>query len=64
MVTSNLIEGQLLPGLLKSARTAADKRSRVVDLFSVAIPTAAVTKLRSEYEGLLAKLFSDAEVGT
>jgi len=64
MVTSNLIEGQLLPGLLKSARTAADNRSRVVDLFSVAIPTAAVTKLRSEYEGLLAKLFSDAEVGT
>jgi hypothetical protein len=63
MITSNLIEGKLLPGLLKSARTVAEKHSRVVDLLSLAVPTAAVTKLRSEYEAHLARLFSDSEVG-
>jgi regulator of replication initiation timing/energy-coupling factor transporter ATP-binding protein EcfA2 len=64
MVTSNLTEGQLLPELLKSAGTGADRRSRIVDLLSVAIPTAAVTKLKPEYEALRAKLLSDVQAET
>ena len=30
VVTSNLVEGQLLPGLIKSAMTGTDKHSRII----------------------------------
>jgi hypothetical protein len=63
MITSNLIEGQLLPRLIKSATTPADKDSRIVDLFTIAIPTAAVSKLWEEYNQLRAKLLGDAGLG-
>lgn len=59
VVTSNLVEGQLLPGLIKSAMTGTDKHSRIIDLFAIAIPTAAVVKLREEYNQLRVRLLND-----
>ena len=64
MITSNLTEGKLLSGLLKSAGTAVDRQSRIVDLLSLAIPTAALTKLKPEYEALRTKLLSDVQAET
>jgi predicted nucleic acid-binding Zn ribbon protein/energy-coupling factor transporter ATP-binding protein EcfA2 len=51
VITSNLTEGQLIPSLLLlSAREASPSQSRIVDLFSIAAPTAAIKQLRAEYD--------------
>lgn len=50
VVTSNLVEGGVLPGLLASAGTGEDRASRIVDLFIEAVPTAAVRELRAQYD--------------
>lgn len=47
VVTSNLIDGELIPRLLKEFQI--DWRDRLVDLFEIAEPTAAVRVLRNEY---------------
>jgi hypothetical protein len=63
VVTSNLIEGQMLPGLIKLAIPPTDRDSHIVDLFSIAVPTAAITKLSEEYNQLRAKLLGAAGLG-
>jgi hypothetical protein len=60
IVTSNLIEGRLIPALLAAGGASDDPgASRVVDLLTLAAPTAAVKQLSGEYaevrDELLAK---------
>jgi hypothetical protein len=61
VITSNLIEGQLIPSLVEKATTREDRASRVVDLFSIAAPTAAVRQLRGEYDKIRADLLGNVE---
>jgi hypothetical protein len=63
IVTSNLIEGDLIPELLRSAgiRSVTDKR--VVDLLDIAAPTAATSKLHKEYAAVRRSLFQRANKG-
>ena len=49
IVTSNLIAGDLIPKLLTRASDDGDRAERVVDLLTVAAPTAALRTLRDEY---------------
>ena len=57
VVTSNLIEGSLLPTLIEGISVTAEKRARLVDLIEVAHPTAAVTSNQVEYNDLRDRLF-------
>ena len=50
VVTSNLVEGGLIPNLLSRVPGIADREKRIVDLLEVAFPTAAVRELRAEYD--------------
>ena len=50
IVTSNVIEGQLLPSLLGLSTTPASMNAHFVNLFSIAEPTAAIRSLASEYQ--------------
>jgi hypothetical protein len=49
IITSNLVEGQLIPQLLGKCVPPEEKRDRIVDLFEIATPTAAVRKYKDEY---------------
>jgi hypothetical protein len=57
VVTSNLIDGDLIPHLLHQAAIKSAKNRRVLDLLEVAAPTAAVAELRSQYENVRHRLF-------
>jgi hypothetical protein len=61
VVTSNLVEGQLIPSLLSEAEIDSDSDRRVVDLLRVATPTRAVTEFRSDYEAVKQRLFTCIE---
>jgi hypothetical protein len=56
VITSNLVEGQLIPSLVRGATTGDDIEERVVDLFSIAEPTAAVREWREKYAEIRHKL--------
>jgi predicted nucleic acid-binding Zn-ribbon protein len=59
IITSNLVEGRLIPDLIaKSTKGMSDteKQKRLVNLFDIAAPTAAVTAMRSEYDSVLRNL--------
>lgn len=60
IVTSNLVEGELIPELLKRSAMSGDRIPRLLDLFTIAEPTAAIRELGREYsrimKGLLAKV--------
>ncbi|MDE0175198.1 MAG: AAA family ATPase [Caldilineaceae bacterium] len=58
IVTSNLIEGSLLPTLIDGLSVTPEKADRLVDLFEVAHPTAAVSSNQDEYDALRHKLFA------
>lgn len=58
LVTSNLIEGSLLPTLIGGIARTPEKGERLIDLFEVAKPTAAVVADREEYDALREKLFA------
>jgi hypothetical protein len=60
VITSNLIEGDLIPELLRASgiRTARDRR--IVDLLSLAVPTRATQEWRADYEKVRAELFRRA----
>lgn len=60
LITSNLIEGDLIPYLLRDAGITSGRDSRVVDLLSVAAPTAATKELHSEYTAVRRSLFQRA----
>ena len=55
-ITTNLVEGDLVPELLKRSAPAGDRISRIVDLFEVAEPTAAIRQLGTEYRDLMHRL--------
>lgn len=63
IVTSNLIDGDLVPHLLSKARIrgGAEVPSRVVDLLDLAAPTAAVSQNKAEYEKVRQAVFARAE---
>ena len=63
MITSNLVEGNLIPALLNRAADVGDRSGRVVNLFAIAAPTAAVRVLRHEYESAMSSLLQLAEDG-
>jgi hypothetical protein len=58
ILTSNLVDGHLIPALIANATTQEDRAERVVDLVKIAVPTAAVRELKAEYETVMAKLVS------
>lgn len=58
VITSNLVEGSLLPRLIESAVNEGDGQKRVINLFKIATPTAAIRELREEYDTRLKLLFS------
>ena len=49
VITSNLVDGDLIPELLMQASSGGDPTEQVVDLLSVATPTAAIRNMRSLY---------------
>jgi hypothetical protein len=51
LITSNLVAGQLIPSLIQTT-PVAERSQRIVDLFAIAAPTAAVRQLRDEYEAI------------
>lgn len=61
VVTSNLTTSDLVPRLLAPFRGESDER--IVDLFTVAEPTAAVKELGDEYRALKAELLSLLSTG-
>jgi hypothetical protein len=52
LITSNLVEGRLIPSLIQTATPAGEQSQRIVDLFAIAAPTAAVRQLRGEYDAI------------
>ena len=60
VITSNLVDGKLIPSLLREAADEGDRTERVVDLLAVAAPTAALHNLRSEYDAVRDELLKQA----
>jgi hypothetical protein len=60
VVTSNLIEGDLIPELLRRSGITSPDDSRVVDLLELAAPTAATRQYHGEYEAVRTRLFDRA----
>lgn len=61
IVTSNLVDSNLIPALLREAADEGHRSERVVDLLSIATPTAAVQSLREEYYAARDQLLEQAE---
>jgi hypothetical protein len=57
IITSNLVEGQLVPSLIETI-PKEDRAMRVVDLIEIAAPTAAVRNQRIEYESILLRMLA------
>ena len=60
-ITSNLVEGGLLPELLRQSVPSGDRVSPIVDLFAIAEPTAAIRERMHEYRWVQRRLFASAE---
>jgi energy-coupling factor transporter ATP-binding protein EcfA2 len=50
IIASNLVDGRLLPQLIRQGVPKSDRDSRLVNLMDIAVPTAAVLRKRSAYE--------------
>lgn len=61
ITTSNLVEGELIPELLKRSAPSGDRVSRVLDLFTVAEPTAAIRELGRDYARIMKALLAKVE---
>lgn len=61
IITSNLVDGELIPTLLREAGVRGLDSPRVVDLFDIAYPTPAVRELREEYQSALTRVFLEGE---
>lgn len=57
VVTSNLVDGPLIPELSRQAGIQSLANERVVDLFRVAEPTAATRELKNDYDRVRRRLF-------
>jgi hypothetical protein len=60
IVTSNLVDGQLIPRMLRDSGIPSAQDPRYVDLLEVAAPTAAIRELAQEYRDVRDNLFTDA----
>jgi len=60
VITSNLIEGDLIPSLIRRAKIRGAADERIVDLLKLAAPTAATQELKSEYQAVRRALFARA----
>lgn len=60
VVTSNLIDGDLIPELLRTAGIRTARNRRVVDLLELAAPTAAVSARHDQYVKVRDRLFQRA----
>jgi hypothetical protein len=61
IVTSNLVEGDLIPALIRRADIKSAKDARVVDLLRLAAPTAATRELKTDYSRVRSNLFRRAK---
>lgn len=61
ITTSNLVEGELIPELLKRSAPAGDRLARILDLFAIAEPTAAIRALGTEYKKIMTALLAKVE---
>jgi hypothetical protein len=61
LITSNLVEGKLIPELLTMSSLPGKRLSRLVNLFNVAEPTAATRKLNQEYQQVMSELIGKVE---
>ena len=61
ITTSNLVEGDLIPELLKKSAPAGNRKSRVLDLFAIAEPTAAIREMGKEYQKIMKALLARIE---
>jgi hypothetical protein len=57
IVTSNLIEGNLIPELIRRSKIKSTRDKRFVDLLRLAAPTAATRSLKTEYSQVRDGLF-------
>jgi hypothetical protein len=60
MITTNLVEGSLIPTLLQSVPNADSRASRIVDLFEIGVPTAAIRMHQAEYDEARQKLIMES----
>jgi hypothetical protein len=58
LVTSNLVDGSLIPELLQRSNIKSPENPRILNLLLVAQPTAAVRQRRKEYDALISKIFN------
>lgn len=49
VIASNIIDGRLLPGLIKKGTPKDERHARIVNLLEIAVPTAAVRNEKSAY---------------
>lgn len=61
VITSNLVEGDLIPALVRRAKIRSASDPRIVDLLKLAAPTAATRQLRTEYQAVRRRLFARAK---
>ena len=60
VITSNLIDGDLIPELLRGSAISSPSDDRVVDLLGIAAPTAAIRERPDQYAEVRALLFARA----
>ena len=58
LVTSNLLEGSLVPTLIDGIARTAERGERVIDLFDLAQPTAALKVERAAYDELRSSILA------
>jgi hypothetical protein len=58
VVTSNLVDGQLIPELVREAGIRSSSSGRVIDLLEVATPTGAIRALASQYGEVRDRIFT------
>jgi AAA domain len=61
VITSNLVEGKLIPQLLTMSASHRKRLTQLVDLFKIAEPTAAIRKLRDEYQEVMTELMRSVD---
>jgi len=60
VVTSNLVEGSLIPTLAGAAAREGQDSTRVVDLFEIAKPTGAILRSKQEYADVRKRMYGAA----
>ena len=60
VITSNLVDGELIPELISHAGIASPRSTRVVDLLEIATPTGAIRALASQYRAVRKRIFAKA----